>query len=52
MKSRLPPQSRACPELELSLSSRVAPLISEYERFSTTVADAYVKARCAARSAG
>ena len=31
--------------MELSLSSRVAPLIGEYERFSTTVADAYVKGK-------
>jgi N-methylhydantoinase A/oxoprolinase/acetone carboxylase beta subunit len=36
---------RAFPEVEVSRSSRVAPLIGEYERFSTTVADAYVKGR-------
>ncbi|MCC6792231.1 MAG: hydantoinase/oxoprolinase family protein, partial [Thermomicrobiales bacterium] len=35
----------AFPGIELSLSSRVAPLIGEYERFSTTVADAYVKGK-------
>ena len=35
----------AFPDLDVSLSSRVAPLIGEYERFSTTVADAYVKGR-------
>jgi N-methylhydantoinase A/oxoprolinase/acetone carboxylase beta subunit len=35
----------AFPSVELSLSSRVAPLIGEYERFSTTVADAYVKGK-------
>ena len=35
----------AFPHLDVSLSSRVAPLIGEYERFSTTVADAYVKGR-------
>lgn len=35
----------AFPDLELSVSSRVAPLIGEYERFSTTVADAYVKGK-------
>ncbi|MDI3339030.1 MAG: hydantoinase/oxoprolinase family protein [Sphaerobacter sp.] len=32
-----------CPEISVSLSSRVAPLIGEYERTSTVVADAYVK---------
>jgi N-methylhydantoinase A/oxoprolinase/acetone carboxylase beta subunit len=31
------------PEITVSLSSRVAPLIGEYERTSTTAADAYVK---------
>src|SRR5665811_802756 len=31
------------PDLPLSLSSRVAPLVGEYERSSTVVADAYVK---------
>ena len=31
------------PDLSLSLSSEVAPVINEYERTSTTVADAYVK---------
>ena len=35
----------AFPDLDLSVSSRVAPLIGEYERFSTTVADAYVKGK-------
>ncbi len=37
--------ARSYPGIEVSLSSRVAPLIGEYERFSTTVADAYVKRR-------
>ena len=32
-----------CPDLSLSLSSEVAPVINEYERASTTVADGYVK---------
>jgi N-methylhydantoinase A/oxoprolinase/acetone carboxylase beta subunit len=36
---------RTFPDLEISISSRVAPLIGEYERFSTTVADAYVKGK-------
>lgn len=31
------------PELTLSLSSEVAPIINEYERTSTTVADCYMK---------
>lgn len=31
------------PELALSLSSEVAPVINEYERTSTTVADCYIK---------
>lgn len=31
------------PDISLSLSSRVAPLIGEYERTSTVAADAYVK---------
>ena len=31
------------PDLMLSLSSEVAPIINEYERTSTTVADAYIK---------
>jgi N-methylhydantoinase A/oxoprolinase/acetone carboxylase beta subunit len=31
------------PDLTLSLSSEVAPIINEYERTSTTVADAYIK---------
>lgn len=31
------------PELTLSLSSQVAPVINEYERTSTTVADCYIK---------
>ena len=35
----------AFPGLDVSISSRVAPLIGEYERFSTTVADAYVKGK-------
>jgi len=33
----------AFPGVEISRSSRVAPLIGEYERLTTTVADAYVK---------
>jgi N-methylhydantoinase A/oxoprolinase/acetone carboxylase beta subunit len=33
----------AAPDLPLSLSSEVAPLIREYERASTTVADAYLR---------
>ncbi|MFM8356677.1 MAG: hydantoinase/oxoprolinase family protein, partial [Gammaproteobacteria bacterium] len=33
----------ACPELVLSLSSEVCPEIREYERLSTTCANAYVK---------
>ncbi len=33
----------AFPDLDISLSSRVAPLIGEYERTSTVAADAYVK---------
>jgi N-methylhydantoinase A/oxoprolinase/acetone carboxylase beta subunit len=37
--------AEAFPGVELSISSRVAPLIGEYERFSTTVADAYVKGK-------
>jgi N-methylhydantoinase A/oxoprolinase/acetone carboxylase beta subunit len=32
-----------CPDLPLSLSSDVAPIINEYERTSTTVADGYIK---------
>jgi N-methylhydantoinase A/oxoprolinase/acetone carboxylase beta subunit len=35
--------SEAFPDLDLSLSCKVAPIIGEYERFSTTIADAYVK---------
>jgi len=35
----------AFPGVEVSLSSQVAPLIGEYDRFSTTVADAYVKGK-------
>jgi N-methylhydantoinase A/oxoprolinase/acetone carboxylase beta subunit len=35
----------AFPGIDISISSRVAPLIGEYERFSTTVADAYVKGK-------
>lgn len=35
--------NRRHPELAVSLSSRVAPLIGEYERTSTVAADAYVK---------
>jgi N-methylhydantoinase A/oxoprolinase/acetone carboxylase beta subunit len=35
----------AFPGIDVSLSSRVAPLIGEYERFTTTVADAYVKGK-------
>lgn len=35
--------AEACPDLAVSLSSRVAPLIGEYERTSTVAADAYVK---------
>ena len=31
------------PDLSLSLSSEVAPVINEYERTSTTVADGYIK---------
>ena len=31
------------PDLSLSLSSEVAPIINEYERTSTTVADCYIK---------
>ena len=34
---------RHFPELTLSLSSEVAPVINEYERTSTTVADCYMK---------
>lgn len=33
----------AFPDIECSLSSRVAPLMGEFERFTTTTADAYVK---------
>lgn len=33
----------AFPDIDVSLSSRVAPLIGEYERTSTVAADAYVK---------
>ena len=33
------------PQLVLSLSSEVAPVINEYERTSTTVADCYIKPR-------
>lgn len=41
---RLEAQIRAhMPNLSLSLSSEVAPVINEYERTSTTVVDAYVK---------
>lgn len=41
---RLAAQIRAhIPDLSLSLSSEVAPVINEYERTSTTVVDAYVK---------
>lgn len=35
--------AETCPDLAVSLSSRVAPLIGEYERTSTVAADAYVK---------
>lgn len=35
----------AFPHLEVSRSSQVAPLIGEYERFTTTLADAYVKGK-------
>jgi len=35
--------AEAYPALAISLSSRVAPLVGEYERFSTVAADAYVK---------
>ena len=35
----------AFPGIEVSRSSRVAPLIGEYERFTTTLADAYVKGK-------
>jgi len=35
--------AEAYPALAVSLSSRVAPLVGEYERFSTVAADAYVK---------
>jgi N-methylhydantoinase A/oxoprolinase/acetone carboxylase beta subunit len=37
--------AEAFPGVDVSISSRVAPLIGEYERFTTTVADAYVKGR-------
>ena len=33
----------ACPDLPVSLSSEVSPEMREYERFSTTVANAYVQ---------
>ncbi|MCS6856072.1 MAG: hydantoinase/oxoprolinase family protein, partial [Elioraea sp.] len=33
----------ACPHLPVSLSSEVSPEMREYERFSTTVANAYVQ---------
>ncbi|HEY7035711.1 MAG TPA: hydantoinase/oxoprolinase family protein [Thermomicrobiales bacterium] len=54
LHSYLAPDHEACaaaaiaaafPEVDISLSSRVAPLIGEYERFTTTVADAYVKGK-------
>lgn len=32
-----------CPDVSISLSSRVAPIMGEYERTSTVTADAYVK---------
>jgi N-methylhydantoinase A/oxoprolinase/acetone carboxylase beta subunit len=35
--------SKEYPDLPLSLSSEVAPVINEYERTSTTVADTYIK---------
>jgi N-methylhydantoinase A len=35
--------ARALPDLPVSLSSRVSPLWREYERVSTTLADAYVR---------
>ena len=35
--------NEAFPDLDVSISSRVAPLIGEYERTSTVAADAYVK---------
>lgn len=35
--------ARRHPDLPMSLSSEVAPVINEYERTSTTVADAYIK---------
>jgi N-methylhydantoinase A/oxoprolinase/acetone carboxylase beta subunit len=44
--------SAAFPGIEVSLSSRVAPIIGEYERFSTTVADAYVKRKVRASIGG
>lgn len=37
--------AEAFPDVEVSRSSQVAPLIGEYERFSTTAADAYVKGK-------
>lgn len=39
--------ARACPDLSLSLSSAVCPEIREYERLSTTCANAYVKPQMA-----
>jgi 5-oxoprolinase (ATP-hydrolysing) len=44
--------AEAFPDLSLSLSSEVAPVMGEYERLATTVVDAYVKPRVAAYLAG
>ncbi|HXH13633.1 MAG TPA: hydantoinase/oxoprolinase family protein [Alphaproteobacteria bacterium] len=42
----------AFPDLPLSLSSEIAPVLGEYERLATTVVDAYVKPLVAAYLAG
>ncbi|MCP6769886.1 hydantoinase/oxoprolinase family protein, partial [Klebsiella pneumoniae] len=35
----------AAPQMAVSLSSRLAPIVGEYERGSTTVVDAYIRRR-------
>lgn len=44
--------AEAFPGIDISVSSRVAPLIGEYERFTTVVADAYVKGKVRASIGG
>ena len=34
---------RGCPDVMVSISSEVSPQMREYERFTTTIANAYIK---------